>query len=189
MDIPVIASFIIFFLFIFVVVKISEPRGGSGEPVKEQADENGEETSDEASALDEHFDDEYFERCRKGEGRQLFCNFASWQDCSIFQGILFANGIPSHKEHENSNRFYFGSNALSNAFAVQLWILINDYNDAYELLRHFTKQKTEAINENAESESNNVGNKLLGIVLSPVTVSKEQEILGIKVFPKSEREI
>ena len=43
MDIPVIASFIIFFLFIFVVVKISEPRGGSGEPVKEQADENGEE--------------------------------------------------------------------------------------------------------------------------------------------------
>ena len=49
MDIPVIASFIIFFLFIFVVVKISEPRGGSGEPVKEQADENGEEILDEYS--------------------------------------------------------------------------------------------------------------------------------------------
>ncbi len=187
MNISMVASFIIFFLIIFIFVN-AKFCDESSETVSEPVYENGDELIDEADneVSEQQFDDEYFERCRKGEGRQLFCNFASWQDCSIFQGILFANGIPSHKEHENSNRFYFGSNALSNVFAVQLWILINDYNDAYELLRYFTKQKTEAINENSESESNNVGKKLLGIVLSPVPVSKEQEILGIKVFPKFE---
>ena len=183
------SKFYYLFFVYFVVVKISEPRGGSGEPVKEQADENGEEILDETSALDEHFDEEYFECCRKGEYSQLFCNFASWQDCSIFQGLLFANGISSHKEHEHSNRFYFGSNLISNIFSVQLWILVKDYNDAYELLKQFTDQKAEAIKEKYESNSNKTGEKLLGAVLAPVTVSKEQEILGIKVFPKSEREI
>jgi len=130
------------------------------------------------------FDKPYFERCRNGEAYQLFLKFSSLQDCTLLQGLLFVNGIPSHIEHQYMNRIYPGSNTIANIFAVQLWILVADYEAALEIVSQFISQKRQNLNTINDSILAKTLKSLLGIFTAPFPVSKNQQILGISIFPK-----
>lgn len=134
------------------------------------------------------FDKAYFERCQKGEPHQLFLKFSSLQDCTFLQGFLFADGIPSHIEHQHMNRIYPGSNTIANIFAVQLWILVSDYEAALEIVSQFISQKRNSLNTSDDSVLAKTLKKLLGLLTAPFPVSKNQQILGISIFPKVQTE-
>lgn len=132
------------------------------------------------------FDKAYFERCQKGEPHQLFLKFSSLQDCTLLQGLLFAGGISSHIEHQHMNRIYPGSNTIANIFAVQLWILVADYEAALEIVSQFISQKRNSLNTSDDSVLAKTLKKLLGLLTAPFPVSKSQQILGISIFPKEQ---
>ncbi|MDD6487397.1 MAG: hypothetical protein PUF61_10670 [Spirochaetales bacterium] len=132
------------------------------------------------------FDKAYFERCQKGEPHQLFLKFSSLQDCTLLQGLLFAGGISSHIEHQHMNRIYPGSNTIANIFAVQLWILVSDYEAALEIVSQFISQKRNSLNTSDDSVLAKTLKKLLGLLTAPFPVSKSQQILGISIFPKEQ---
>lgn len=134
------------------------------------------------------FDKAYFERCQKGEPHQLFLKFSSLQDCTFLQGFLFADGIPSHIEHQHMNGIYTGSNTIANVFAVQLWILVADYEAALEIVSQFISQKRNSLNSSEDSVLAKTLKKLLGLLTAPFPVSKNQQILGISIFPKVQTE-
>lgn len=142
--------------------------------------ENTEKTSE--------FDKGYFERCGKGELHQLFLKLSSLQDCTLLQGLLFAGGISSHIEHQHMNRIYPGSNTIANIFAVQLWILVADYEAALEIVSQFISQKRNSLNISEDSVLAKTLKKLLGLLTAPFPVSKNQQILGISIFPKMQTE-
>ena len=129
------------------------------------------------------FDKAYFERCQKGEPHQLFLKFSSLQDCTFLQGLLFADGIPSHIEHQHMNGIYTGSNTIANVFAVQLWILVADYEGALETVKQFIRQKSKSLNDSDDSALSENLKNLLGLLTAPYPVSKSQQILGISIFP------
>lgn len=192
---PTVYIFVLVALFFIVFIlnnKKNEDekleRKGSGNSFDHSS--GGEEIQEEENEFDrvdcDEFDKEFFERCQKGERRQLLCNFASWQDCSIYQGMLLSAGIPSHKEHEHINMVFFGSNLVSNVFAVQLWILVNDYEEAAVILKDFLEQKIKNFDEKAKIENTRkILRTLAGMLTAPYPVFKEHEILGVKIFPKS----
>lgn len=133
-----------------------------------------------------NFDDEYFERSLQGEKNQLFLKFASIQDCNFLQGLLSANGIPSHVEHQHMNSLYGASaNLMSSIFAVQLWILTSDYDKALELTTEFIRQKSESLKTKPSLKAMNNIKTVLEILTAPYPLTKSHQILGISVFPKS----
>lgn len=112
--------------------------------------------------------------------------FASIQDCTFLQGILSANEIPSHVEHQHMNSLYgAGANLMNSIFAVQLWILTSDYEKALELTTEFIKQKSESLKTKPDSKAANNIKTVLEILTAPYPLTKSHQILGISVFPKA----
>ena len=142
------------------------------------------ETDSEASG--QEFDEEYFKRCQNGEGYQLFMKFASINDCTFLQGLLSAEHIPSHVEHQHMNGLFgAGANVLSGTFAAQLWILIADYEKAYEVAVQYIKEKSESLEVAGDSKiKEGLAAALVVLLGTPYPITKRQQILGMTIFPK-----
>ncbi len=130
------------------------------------------------------FDEKYYERCRRGEPYQLFMKFVSVQDCDFVQSMLYGDNIPSHSEHRHMNTIY---GELSTVFPVQLWIMTFDYDRAFEIANQFVIQKSEKF-KTEEPNAMETIKKVIGVLTSPYPITKPQEIMGLTIFPKAERE-
>ena len=139
-----------------------------------------------SEASGQEFDKEYFERCQKGEGYQLFMKFASVNDCVFLQGLLSAENIPSHLENQHMNGLFgAGANVLSGTFAAQLWILIADYEKAYEIAVQYIVKKSESLKDSQDSTlKESVAACLVVLLGTPYPITKSQQILGMTIFPK-----
>lgn len=135
----------------------------------------------------ENFDKEFFERTQAGESYQHFLSLSSLKDCSLIRGLLQVEGIPSYTEGEHMNNIYGGLSGTMNAVvAIKLYILIKDYETAYDIVRDFINEKVKRIEK--ESEDNRGKHIASGILvfLAGAPVSIGQESLGIVVLPKDE---
>lgn len=163
------------------ILKFLHEKDAQNQPLSTEKIYDGTDSSEESETENiEEFDKDYFERCQNGEAYQLFLEFASVNDCTFIQGLLFAKGIPSHTEHQHMNRVYAGTNI----FAVQLWILVADYEPALEIVMQFVSQKSENLKNNGDSGSTENIAKLIALLTASHPISKNQQMLGIKFFPK-----
>lgn len=141
---------------------------------------------DDESDANLQFDKEYFERCQNGEGYQLFMKFASMNDCVFLQSLLSAEHIPSHVENQHMNSLFgAGANVLSGTLAAQLWILIADYERAYEIAVQYLVKKSESLKDSKDSTlKETVSASLVVLLGTPYPITKSQQILGMTIFPK-----
>lgn len=132
---------------------------------------------------DDDFDSAYFERVRNGEKSQLFLEIGGVADCSMIRSLLFSENIPSYIENEHVNKIYsFGG--LNSAFSIRLFILVADYEKAYEIVDAYVKGN--AVSE--EGEENTVAKTSAAVAgamfFIPLPEGSEQKTMGITVLPK-----
>ena len=158
----------------------AEMREETENPETDVVQENDSEVSE------QEFDKEYFERCQNGEGYQLFMKFASINDCVFLQGLLSAEHIPSHVEHQHMNGLFgAGANVLSGTFAAQLWILVADYEKAYDIAVQYIVKKSESLEVSKDTKlKEGVAAALVVLLGTPYPITKSQQILGMTIFPK-----
>ena len=90
------------------------------------------------------FDSEYFERADKGEKTQEFLIVGAPEFCPMLQNLLFAEGIPSYIENVHINSIYPVHNlGSSSAFSIKLYILVSDYDKAYDIISNFVSTSQE----------------------------------------------
>lgn len=146
----------------------------------------------EASENFENFEDNYFERINNGELSQQFLVLGGQQDCAIIQSLLAADNIPSYVENENINRMYGGvPSAVTGVFAIKLYILVNDYEKAYDIVCEYARSKKEEIvqnNDEIQSIAKTSATIITGLFFAPYPVNNEQKGLGITILPKKVQE-
>lgn len=134
------------------------------------------------------FDKQYFNRINNGELSQQFLLLGGQQDCSLIRSLLAADNIPSFVENENINRIYGGIPAsVTGIFAIKLYILVNDYDKAYEIVCDYAKSKKESTDNNSEenhSVSETTTKIVTGLFFAPYPVNSEQKSMGITILPK-----
>lgn len=132
------------------------------------------------------FEEKYFERVRNGEDFQQFLVIGGQQDCGLIRSLLAADGIPSYTENENVNSMYGGTPAsVTGVFAIKLYILVNDYEEAYEIVCDYVKSKKETF-DSAEKKpvAEVAGAVVTGLFFAPFPVNSEQKGMGITILPK-----
>lgn len=131
------------------------------------------------------FDKQYFNRINNGELSQQFLLLGGQQDCSLIRSLLAADNIPSFVENENINRIYGGTPAsVTGIFAIKLYILVNDYDKAYEIVCDYAKSKKESTSEENHSVSETTTKIVTGLFFAPYPVNSEQKSMGITILPK-----
>ena len=81
--------------------------------------------------------------------------------------------------------FGAGANVLSGTFAAQLWILIADYEKAYEIAVQYIEKKSESLKDSQDSTlKESVAAGLVVLLGTPYPITKSQQILGMTIFPK-----
>ena len=143
---------------------------------------------DEAIKQIESFEKGYFERVRNGEQTQQFLAVGSMMMCSFLRSLLAAENIPTYTENEHVNSMY-SLNALSgsSAFSIKVYILVADYDRAYEIISDFIAKHEKEADETVSPE-----NPVKTIAMAAVTgmffvnmpEGSEEKVHGITVLPK-----
>ena len=157
------------------------------ESEKSDETEESEENSDENEENEDDFSKEFFIRSQNGEKSQYFLNVSSPQDCSFIRSILYSEGIPSLVDFSHMNALYGVRAGVENMVRFnRISILCNDYDEAFEILTDYVKQK---INVLKQKEPHSPAVKTAVILLSLIAskpLTQKQEILGISVYPKQD---
>ena len=143
---------------------------------------------DEAMKQIESFEKGYFERVRNGEQTQQFLSVGSMMMCSFLRSLLAAENIPTYTENEHVNTMY-SLNALSgnSAFSIKVYILISDYDRAYEIVSDFVSSHEHKDDEEKSSKEK------IKTVTSAITTGmffvnmpegSEEKVHGITILPK-----
>ena len=143
---------------------------------------------DEAMKQIENFEKGYFERVRNGEQTQQFLSVGSMMMCSFLRSLLAAENIPTYTENEHVNTMY-SLNALSgnSAFSIKVFILISDYDRAYEIVSDFVSSHEHKDDEEKSSKEK------IKTVTSAITTGmffvnmpegSEEKVHGITILPK-----
>ncbi len=128
------------------------------------------------------FEDLFFEKVKNGKKYQHFLNLSSQLDCMIIRSILSSMQIPTYIEGENANKIYGGVSTLITAvFKIKLYILIDDYDEAFLVVKDYIKNKVDTL---SAREGKDKYLKILEILAAPYIISNSQEILGISIMPK-----
>lgn len=159
---------------------------------KEAAEKEQSETKSSEEETSEDFDKKYFEGIEKGEPYQQFLILGGQQDCALIRSLLAADDIPSFVENENVNRMYGGvASAVTGVFAIKLYILVKDYEKAYEIVCDYAKSKKEefAADEETKTDIRKVAAATVtGLFFAPYPVNAEQKSMGITILPKVEKQ-
>ncbi len=145
---------------------------------------------DEAIKQIESFEKGYFERVRNGEQTQQFLAVGSNMMCSFLRSLLSAENIPTYTENEHVNSMY-SLNALSgnSAFSIKVYILVADYDRAYEIISDFiSKHESEENIEESQTSENPVKTiakaAVTGLFFVNMPDGAEEKVHGITVLPK-----
>ena len=127
---------------------------------------------DEAIKQIESFEKGYFERVRNGEQTQQFLAVGSNMMCSFLRSLLSAENIPTYTENEHVNSMY-SLNALSgnSAFSIKVYILVADYDRAYEIIsdfisKHESEENIEEYQEEIEHTEQRISASQLMIIVN-----------------------
>ena len=151
-----------------------------------------EEEHDKAIQDAEAYEKGYFERIRQGEQSQQFLAVGSFAVCSFLRSILAAENIPTYTENEHINSMY-SLNALSgnSSFSIKVFILISDYDRAYEIISDFIKTHERSAEDNAEKESTETNTAktvakavTTGMFFVNMGEGAEEAVHGIMILPR-----
>lgn len=162
-----------------------------------------EEEHDKAIQEAAEFEQAYFERVRNGEQTQQFLTVGGQLACSMIRSLLFAENIPTYTENEHVNSFYSLNNlSSSSAFSIKVFILVADYDRAYEIVSDFVskcekaqaadgEEKSEAPEKDSESVSDLVkpaakaaGALVTGCFFIPMPDGSQNLPMGITILPR-----
>lgn len=153
-----------------------------------------EKAHDEAIKQSGEFELNYFERVRNGEQTQQFLAIAGQPASAMIRSLLCAAGIPSYAENEHINAMYALNNLnSSSAFAIKVYILVADYDRAYEIVTDFLskqeqikeKEKAEGEEESAAKTAKKVaGAVMTGLFFMPMPDGSEDKPMGVTILPK-----
>ncbi|MBO4532263.1 MAG: hypothetical protein J5726_01000 [Treponema sp.] len=153
-----------------------------------------EKAHDEAIKQSGEFELNYFERVRNGEQTQQFLAIAGQPASAMIRSLLCAAGIPSYAENEHINAMYaLNSVNSSSAFAIKVFILVADYDSAYEIVTDFlSKQEQIKEKEMAEGEEESAartarkvaGAVMTGLFFMPMPDGSEEKPMGVTILPK-----
>ena len=153
-----------------------------------------EKAHDEAIKHSGEFELNYFERVRNGEQTQQFLAIAGQPASAMIRSLLCAAGIPSYAENEHINAMYALNNLnSSSAFAIKVYILVADYDRAYEIVTDFLskqeqikeKEKAEGEEESAAKTAKKVaGAVMTGLFFMPMPDGSEDKPMGVTILPK-----
>lgn len=136
----------------------------------------------------------YFERVRNGEQTQQFLAIAGQPASAQIRSLLYAEGIPTYAENEHINAMYSLNNlAASSAFAIKVFILVSDYDRAYEIVNDFIskcERKEPEEDAAAKTEADSGAKKAVGAVTTgfffiPMPDGSEEKAMGITILPKA----
>ena len=136
----------------------------------------------------------YFERVRNGEQTQQFLAIAGQPASAQIRSLLYAEGIPTYAENEHINAMYSLNNlAASSAFAIKVFILVSDYDRAYEIVNDFIskcERKEPEEDAAAKTEADSGTKKAIGAVTTgfffiPMPDGSEEKAMGITILPKA----
>ena len=154
-----------------------------------------EEEHNEAIKQSEEFEKGYFERVRNGEQTQQFLSVGGQMACSMIRSLLFAENIPTYTENEHANSFYSLNNLSSScAFSIKVFILVADYDRAYEIVSDFVSKCDRANTEESEQDNKTentaknitkaTGAILTGCFFVPMPDGSQDKPMGITILPK-----
>ena len=135
----------------------------------------------------------YFERVRNGEQTQQFLSVGGQLACSMIRSMLFAEGIPTYTENEHANSFYSLNNlSSSSAFSIKVFILVADYDRAYEIVSDFVSkcERSESDDSNeseskiSESAKTTADALITGCFFIPMPDGSQDKPMGITILPK-----
>ena len=144
---------------------------------------------DEAIKQIESFEKGYFERVRNGEQTQQFLAVGSMMLCSFLRSLLAAENIPTYTENEHVNSMY-SLNALagSSAFSIKVFILVADYDRAYEIITDFISSRKKEESEETQSSKSSIKKTssalITGMFFINMPDGAEEKVHGITVLPK-----
>ena len=142
---------------------------------------------DEAMKQIESFEKGYFERVRNGEQTQQFLSVGSMMMCSFLRSLLAAENIPTFTENEHVNSMY-SLNALpgNSAFSIKVYILIADYDRAYEIISDFVSSHENKDEEQPEKNPvKTVASAVAtGMFFVNMPEGSEEKVHGITILPK-----
>ncbi len=128
------------------------------------------------------FEEKFFENVRNGKRYQHFLNLSSQLDCMMLRSILSSMEIPTYIEGLNMNNIYGGASSLiTNVFKIKLYILVDDYDEAFLVVKDYIRNKVEQLSSR-DGKDKNI--KILEILAAPYIISNSQEILGITIINK-----
>ncbi|MCQ2579383.1 MAG: DUF2007 domain-containing protein [Treponemataceae bacterium] len=184
--------FVILFLGFYFFLKKQIQKRGKEEPADIDLEYKTEEqTIEEDFDETEDFEKEYFEGVKNGEPYQLFLILGGLQDCSLIRSLLAADDIPTFVENENANKLYGGvPSTITGIFSIRLFILVKDYEKAYEIVCNYVNSKKEQIKNAAAGEetfAEKAASVALGLSFAPWPAAENQKTLGITVLPKAEK--
>jgi hypothetical protein len=184
-SIIVYAAFGIFFITCILsgIRKIKEIKTAQESP-EYYADEK---EHDEAIRQAEDFEKGYFERIRNGEQSQQFLSVGSQMICSFLRSLLAAENIPTYTENEHVNSMY-SLNALSgnSAFSIKVFILIADYDRAYEIVSDYIAscEKTDDEHPSIKSVAKTAGAIMSGMFFVAAPSGSQEAVHGIMILPR-----
>lgn len=141
---------------------------------------------DEAIRQTESFEKDYFERVKNGEQTQQFLSVGSMMMCSFLRSLLAAENIPTFTENEHVNSMY-SLNALSgsSAFSIKVYILVADYDRAYEIISDFvSSHKKEDEDPSANPVKTVASAVATGMFFVNMPDGSEEKVHGITILPK-----
>lgn len=152
-----------------------------------------EKAHDEAIKQSAEFELDYFERVRNGEQIQQFLAIAGQPASAMIRSLLYAAGIPSFAENEHINAMYsLNTLPTASAFAIKVFILVADYDRAYEIVADFlSKQELTAEKEKADGEEATAatvkkatGAVMTGLFFMPMPDGSQDKPMGVTILPK-----
>ncbi len=146
-----------------------------------------EEEHNKAMAEAQEYEKGYFERIRQGEQSQQFLAVGSFTICSFLRSLLAAENIPTYTENEHINGMY-SLNALggSSSFSIKVYILISDYDRAYEIIRDFIASHEKREEEDSSDKTAKTVTKavMTGLFFVNLPDETEEVVYGITILPR-----
>lgn len=132
------------------------------------------------------FEDKMIEQVQDGKKYQHFLNIANKTDCALIRSMLSSAEIYSYTEHEKANELYGGFAATINQmFCIKLYILVEDYDEALEIVTDYLKSKISKLNKESEDKKyKETLKKLASIAAAPYCIDKDEEFCGIAIMKK-----
>lgn len=141
---------------------------------------------DKAIADAQAYEEGYFERIRRGEQSQQFLAVGSFLVCSFIRSLLAAENIPTYTENEHINTMY-SLNTLggTSGFAIKVYILISDYDRAYEIVRDFISKNERRVEDRPPAPAQTTAKNLVtGLFFVNMNDVSEEAVYGIMILPR-----